>query len=757
MRASVLSFRHALIPVLLAASGCDWFVDAQTRVDRAERHIAAAEYRGAMIELRNAVQAAPDNARAHLLLAQVSLQLGDPAGADHELRRALELGTPRSEAADLGARIRLAMSQHAELLAEIDGGEIELSEPARSVYRGQALHGLKREEEAATAFGTALAVDAESAPARAGLAEVYAAQGDFTRALAEIDAVTERNPDFAYAWLVRGNVLAGRGQFAAAEQALQTALERAAEQLSLQQRAGLLAALTQTKLARGDLDGADAVHRQITALAPDAAMTRFMGARIAMARQDYPAAIAELQRILNAVPDFLPGRFLLGGALLANGSLEQAEQQLAQVVQDAPENVEARKLLAQVRLRLDRPEAAMRVLVPALEAESPDPQLRVLMDTAQAQLGEVSGALTLLERSVASHPDNDDLKLSLAAAYLRNGQSGKAIEVLNRTKGRARLALARVYLQNKQTRKADEVISQVLAAAPERADIAALVGLLYLEAGRYEQALAHLRAAADRQPANPGYWLNVARAQLVLDQPGAAREAVDKALTLRADWLPAIAMAAMLEVRAGRHELALARVVGLKEKHPRDAQILLLEGEILAAAKQYAAAAEAFAAAGRLRPSAMLALKAYGARQMAGLADAAEPLQRWLQREPDDLIVRTALAQAYSQAEPAKAIEEYERILQRAPTTALAINNLAWLYHAAGDTRALETARRAHELAPSVPAITDTYGWILLQNGQMNQALPLLKAAAAASDNPEIASHYAEALHQSRAGAGPRR
>jgi putative PEP-CTERM system TPR-repeat lipoprotein len=379
------------------------------------------------------------------------------------------------------------------------------------------------------------------------------------------------------------------------------------------------------------------------------------------------------------------------------------------------------------------------------------------MNAAQELLGEDPPAVAFLERSVATHPDNDDLKLSLAAAYLRSGQSAKAIEVLNRTTGQARLALAQVYLQEKQTRKADEVISQVIAAAPDRVDIVNLAGLLYLQTGRYDQALAHLRAAADRQPDNPGYWLNVVRAQLALNQTAAAREAVDKALALRADWPPAVAMAALLDLRTGHPDAALTRILELKEKHPRDAQVLLLEGEVRAVARQYAAAAEAFEAAGRLRPSAIAALKAFSARQMAGLADPTEPLRRWLEREPDDLVARAALADAYSPSDPAKAIEEYQQILQRAPKSAMALNNLAWLYHTVDDARALETARQAHQLAPSVPAISDTYGWILLQEGRVSEALPLLKAAAAAGDNPEIDGHYAEALKRSHAAAEAQR
>jgi tetratricopeptide (TPR) repeat protein len=254
---------------------------------------------------------------------------------------------------------------------------------------------------------------------------------------------------------------------------------------------------------------------------------------------------------------------------------------------------------------------------------------------------------------------------------------------------------------------------------------------------------------------NAGYWVSVARAQLALNQSAAARESVDKALALAPEWLPVAGLAAMLDVSEGRIESALKRVLVLKAGSPQDAQVLLLEGDVRVAARQYPEAAEAFEAAGRLRPTGMAALKAFAARQLAGMPDPTDPLRRWLQREPSDVAVRFALAEAYQESSPTKAMAEYEGVLQYTPRSAVALNNLAWLYQAAGDERALATARKAHELAPAVPAIADTYGWILLENGRIPEAVAVLKVAAQGSDNAQIQAHYAEALKRARADRAP--
>lgn len=729
---------------LLTLCGCDVFVDADTRVARAEKQLAAANYSTAVIELQKALKDQPDNARAHFLLAEAALQLNDPDNSAKELRRALDLGLAPAAAADLMARTQLALGRYQALLDQIESGQARLPEPARSIYRGQSLHGLKRDAEAVAAYQAALTLDPHSQQAALALAEAYTAQGQFASALSVLGDVLDRRPDLALAWLERGTILAQRGQVTEATQALQTALAHAHGQLTLPQHAELLTALIETQLARGDVAGAAATQKQLVDLAPESALTVFADARIAVAREDYSAATSELHRLLIALPGFLPARFLLATALVAQGNLEQADQELTRVVQETPANLEARKLLARVQLRLQRPEEAMRVLIPAMETQPGDTQLRVLMNTAGSQLGTDPAGVAFLEDSVATHPENEDLKVSLAAAYLSNKQEAKAIEVLNRTSGKSRLALARWYLEDKQSRKAQEVIDQILAAEPSRADLMNLAGLLYLDAGHYEQALAQLRAAADREPGNPTYWSNVAQAQLALHQPAAAREAIDKALTIRADLLSAVAVAALVDLATGHPDAAVARVTELKQRRPGESRVLLLEGDVRIAARQYAEAAQAFAEAERLHPSAIVALKSYNARHLAGIADPAQPLRRWLQREPEDLQVQLVLAEADQAAQPAKAIAEYESILKREPSNSVALNNLAWLYQNKGDGRALETAHKAYELTPSSPEIADTYGWILLQQGQAAQALPILKIASATGD-PQITAHYAEA------------
>jgi cellulose synthase operon protein C len=889
----------ALAGIAMLLAGCDFFLSADKRVSRAQEMMAAHDYRGAMIELKNALQSQSGHVQARLLLAEVSLQLGDAAAADKELRYAIDAGADAARTAPLSAEIRLASGKASELLVAVDAGELQLSEPARSTYRGRALLEMRQSEQALAAFQTAIAADANYKQARLGLADAYAALGRIDEALAEFDKILAADPQAADVLLARGTLHVRRGQIEQAEQSLSAALKHA-ETLTVRQYAMLLAALTEAHLARGDIGAARKTQGELAAISEEAPITRLLSARVAMAEHDYAKAATDLQRVVSAAPDFVPARFLLGAVSLAQGNLHQAELHLSQAVQRAPENLEARKLLAQAQLRLERPDAAVQSLLGSDRPDVGDGQIDALLGIAHLRLGDETKGLELLKRSIANNPGNRALKLELVAAYLRSGSQAEAMElarsvehvsgdvqrerlliaavaaqqgiqaaraevenlveqfpnevgVLNlagaffaaqgeversrallgraakidpkdvgtlvsrarvevragdakagigwleqalkidpknvtarmlladlalrsndaaaatktleearREDGQAiepRLQLARLHFRERRPQQADEVLKELLTLADNRADVVNSVGLVELEAGRYHEALARFRTATDIAPDDPSYWLNVARAQLALGHSAVAREALQKSISVRPNWVPAVSTLAMLDLSEGRNEAALARAAELRRALPRDPAALVFEGDLYTALKRYADAARAFDAAAQLQPSAVAALKSYKARQLGRLGDAVLPLESWLKVQPDDFGVRTVLAEAYRLSEQrSRAVDQYELIVNNGPLNVAALNNLAWLYHETGDARAEGMARRAHAAAPDAPAVADTYGWILVQAGKPAEGLPILKQAAAkANAQPDIQYHYAAALAATGARAEARR
>jgi putative PEP-CTERM system TPR-repeat lipoprotein len=434
------------------------------------------------------------------------------------------------------------------------------------------------------------------------------------------------------------------------------------------------------------------------------------------------AAGAEVDRIAAAAPENVATLTLAGSFYARNGDFVRAREFLARAARKEPGNAALLLNLARVEIAAGDQKAAASTAEKALAAEPSNMAARLLQVELTARGGDLTTASKRLEE-------------------IRNTDA-TAVE--------PRLALARVYLQQKKTKEADDVIRELRSRAQNEPPLATTIGRFYLDAGRFEEALSWFRIAAQKDPANTTYALNVARAQLALGNNTAARETLEASLKVRPGSIPASAALVMMDIREGQRDAAMARIVELKKLHPNDATVTVLEGDVAMASKSYKDAADAYAAALQRAPSGATAIRAYRARQSGGLADAAEPLQSWLQKQPGDVAARMILAEAYTTAgQRNRAIEQYETIVAAPKPSPMALNNLAWLYHEIGDQRATETAKRDYTAAPQVAAIADTYGWILVKGGDVQQGLSILqKAVADSKSHPDIRYHYAAALAQ---------
>ena len=163
-------------------------------------------------------------------------------------------------------------------------------------------------------------------------------------------------------------------------------------------------------------------------------------------------------------------------------------------------------------------------------------------------------------------------------------------------------------------------------------------------------------------------------------------------------------------------------------------------------------ALRAYASASAARPSADLALRAYAARSASGDADPQEPLREWLKRVPDDLRIRTALAEDLtSKGDRAAAAREYQTILKMSPDNLVALNNLANLKIEENDAKtAVQLAERAYRQGQHMAQVADTYGWALVRAKRSSEGLPLLRTAyEKLPKDDEVRFHLAVALLES--------
>ena len=311
-----------------------------------------------------------------------------------------------------------------------------------------------------------------------------------------------------------------------------------------------------------------------------------------------------------------------------------------------------------------------------------------------------------------------------------------------------RLLLAAQYLRDRKTREADEILRELTALSENNPPVAVVLGHLYAQAGRYDEALRQLRSAAEREPRNASWLIEVARVQMARGDAAGTRDSLQKALVIDPDSVTANALMTGLELKDGKKDQALARVARVRKAHPDDASAALLDGDVSFAQGDFAAAARAFDDAWRMTPSSGAAIRIYRARAAGHLPSPTATLSSWLQKQPRDITARLVLAQSLlEQGSSKEAIIQYERVIADGAPGAMALNNLGWLYQQVHDPRAEATAKRAYELAPDAPEIADTYAWILVGAGRAADAVPILeRAVGAKTASADTRFHYAAAL-----------
>jgi len=175
-------YRAIAVVMLVAAVAACGRGDPASFIASARSYMAKSDYPAAIIELKNALKGAPDNAEARFLLAKALLESGDVVAAETEARKALDLKYPPDDAYPVLARSLMRQGEHKKLLADVDDGKLTSPDARAEVLtaRGVAYLGLGQNKEALQAIERALAAQPKSVNARVARAVIAATEGDAT-------------------------------------------------------------------------------------------------------------------------------------------------------------------------------------------------------------------------------------------------------------------------------------------------------------------------------------------------------------------------------------------------------------------------------------------------------------------------------------------------------------------------------------------------------------------------------------------------
>jgi putative PEP-CTERM system TPR-repeat lipoprotein len=406
-------------------------------------------------------------------------------------------------------------------------------------------------------------------------------------------------------------------------------------------------------------------------------------------RRDFAAARKNFERALALDAKFSPAQMNLAQLDLIDRNYAGARKRYEAVLANEPGNAAAMLGLSRVAYASGDAAEGARWLASAKKADPAALPPRLLIARQQLQSGDLGGALAELNDARKVHPANPVLLNLLGQAQLAGGQSAEAA--------------------------------------------ATFAEWVKIEA---ESALAHAR---------------LAKALEATGDLRGAEQNLNKALALAPGNAEALHAQALLDLRKGRAAEALEISRKLQQRSPGSPVGIVLEGDALAAQKDYAGAMRAYERAMKIVETGPIVVKWHIAAVNAGATQRAdERLLRWLKDNPQDDLTRQYLAGEYGRRGNADlAIPQYQAILDRQPQNVVALNNLALLYIGQKDVRGLELAQKAYTLKSDSPGVMDTYGWALVQYGNAPRGLELIRRAAGLAPNdPEIRLHLAGALLQ---------
>lgn len=689
------------------------------RYQLALAYLATNQTDKAVLCLNQAVGISPQFVDAILLRAQIQIQRGRLDSAMASLQQLIQR-EPQLVAARLlmanAYRVRGDWTSAVDILQGLETANpnnVQLH-----LLLGTAFLQQKRTVEARKEFSLAIKLAPDFLPALEQLVNLDLKEKQFAAATRRIQSVADQHPNQVEVRLLMAKILLAEDKNDQAEAYLQETIKLAPEnQGAYLMLAQMYHAIGKNPQALAKLNSAVAKDpRDITAL--------MLTAVIYNQEKDYQKAADTYEKLLQVNPRFSPALNNLAYLYSESftGRLNRAYE-LARSARDLnPYDPSTADTLGWICLKRGSYTVALSLLQESVAKLSAEPEVRFHLGMAYYMTGDESAArnafqtalqsdkafsgrdecqsclsilainaatadasnIATLERRIAEKPDDPAALNRLAAIYEREGNSDKAIAACeailraNPDNLAALLQLAQVYAP-KNVARAMEMAQNAYKLAPDNPEVCQLYGNLASQSGNYKLAANLFQLAVQGQPDNAEALFGFAQAAYHVGRVTEAQAALQKAQAGNLDGPQA---------REARQMVELIQVANAPAK-----------SSVVSA-------------------------------QVAGI----------LKSRPDYLpALEASVAIKKSQGDPATAAQTCEKILDRYPDFTPAIKQLAQLY--AGDPakidRAYALAVEAREAYPGDPAVAKTLGMILVEKGDFNRALNLLKQSAETSTDAE--------------------
>lgn len=538
----------AVVASLIAACGGE---KPEAMVASARDYLAKNDPRAAMIQLKNVLQKDPTLGEARFLLGKALFETGDMAGAEVELRKAMEAKYSTDQVVPVLAQVMMATGQSKKVFDELQ--KISMTSPeaqadfAASIAQAYAAQG--NVEKAKAAIDSALASNPDQPRAALMKARLLVAEKDVAGALAIIDRLLTKNERQPEAWIMKGDILEfqkdAEGALAAYHKAVDVKPEAVAGHVSL----------INAYLRRDKLDEAGQQLANMKKSAPKSLPGLMAETNYLYKKQDFERAGEVAQEMLRSAPNNPRALLMAGTIQFQLNQFVQAEANLSRAVKAVPDSVVARRMLAAVYLRSGQPALAATTIEPVLDRGEKDAGLMSLAGDIYMRNGNTDKAEEYFSKAAALDPTNPTKQARVALTHLAEGNDSGFAE-LERiasadTGTTADMALIASAIRRKDYAKAMKAIDALEKKQPDSPLVHTLRGTLFAAKGDVTTGRKELEKALALKPGHFPAAVALANLDLSEKKPDQARKRFEGVLAADPKNFQAYLALAELEAKGG--------------------------------------------------------------------------------------------------------------------------------------------------------------------------------------------------------------
>lgn len=401
-------------------------------------------------------------------------------------------------------------------------------------------------------------------------------------------------------------------------------------------------------------------------------------------------------------------------------------------------------LLAMAYMGMGDNEKARQLFEAALQISPGDPSASGALAALALNNNDIGRARSYYEQVIERYPNHVDTMILLAGLEIRARNRGQAMQWLVKAGQQkpkllpSTIGVAKSFLYLNEPTQALQVLNDADPSIADNPDILILKGMANVKLNQLDAAEQALRRLIELEPnsANPHFLL--AQAYAGFNKLDKLKNELTETLRIDPNHLQARILMGRVLLHEGKPKEANKHLAEMKRSFPNNPVVFAHEGWLDENQNDFNGAIKAYANAAKIdsNNSQLLSRLAMAQLKAKKGEDSLITLNGWLAKHPQDLSILSLRAQAnHLLGKYEAATEDYKAIIEHSPNDVLALNNLAWFLRDKSPAQAREYSARAFELAPTSSSVLDTRAMLLIDQGDVQQALKIIKKAAEMQPN----------------------